>query len=368
MTDLPARQDKLCAQPSAAVAGPETLSHQHCQAVPASSDVPELSVVMCVYNGGSAVEGALASVLQQEGVEFELIVVNDGSDAETTELLRSWARRDVRVRLVEQPNQGLTSALIRGCSLARAAIIARQDGDDESMPGRLRALRDAFATDPILMLTSSSVAVVGPRGELLYIVTRSADPDTNRHALLHNRRGPPSHGACAFRRDAYVAVGGYREPFRYAQDSDLWLRLAERGRVSCIPSVLYRYSVHPEAISGARAFHQGLFGELGQACLLARRAGQSEVPLLAQAGSLLARKPPGAHRPQADAYYFIGSCLLRRADPRSARYLWLAWKAAPWRPRTTLKALAATVLRLVRWSPPKDPTSLSAFPTPRGET
>ena len=98
----------------------------------------DISVVMSVCNGSDLLAKAVNSILSQEGVSLELIVVNDGSiDGSCATILDEYARRDPRVRVIHQENTGLTRALIRGCAAARGQFIARQDSDDISLPGRL---------------------------------------------------------------------------------------------------------------------------------------------------------------------------------------------------------------------------------------
>src|SRR5215467_1447738 len=100
---------------------------------------PEVSVVMSVYNGASHLVATLDSILSQEGVEFEFIVVNDGSTDNSGQILDEYAQRDSRLRVIQQDNTGLTRALIRGCDAARGEFIARQDAGDISLPGRLKS-------------------------------------------------------------------------------------------------------------------------------------------------------------------------------------------------------------------------------------
>ena len=76
----------------------------------------EISVVMSVYNGASSFAVTMNSILSQEGVKFEFIVVNDGSTDNSGEILDDYARCDDRVRVIHQGNTGLTRALIRGCA------------------------------------------------------------------------------------------------------------------------------------------------------------------------------------------------------------------------------------------------------------
>ena len=101
---------------------------------------PTVSVVMGVYNAERTLKAAVESILSQSFSDFELIVVNDGSTDKTQEILADFARRDARVRVVTQTNQGLTRSLILGCELASGRYIARQDADDVSMPDRFMQL------------------------------------------------------------------------------------------------------------------------------------------------------------------------------------------------------------------------------------
>ena len=94
---------------------------------------------MGVYNGASTLPATMDSILCQDGVELEFIVVNDGSTDETGEILDGYARRDRRVRVIHQENTGLTRALIRGCAAATGEFVARQDTGDISLPGRLKS-------------------------------------------------------------------------------------------------------------------------------------------------------------------------------------------------------------------------------------
>ena len=98
---------------------------------------PNISVVMGVYNGAANLRDTVQSVLSQEGVDLEFVIVDDGSTDSTPVLLEEVARTDRRVRVARQSNLGLTRALIRGCAEARGEFIARQDCGDLSLPGRL---------------------------------------------------------------------------------------------------------------------------------------------------------------------------------------------------------------------------------------
>src|SRR5437660_937335 len=123
---------------------------------------PDISVVMSACNGASHLTATVDSVLSQEGVELEFIVVNDGSKDETGNILDDYARRDARVRVIHQNNTGLTRALIRGCGAARGDFIARQDADDISLAGRLALQLDVLRNNKNVVMTSCGTRFIGP--------------------------------------------------------------------------------------------------------------------------------------------------------------------------------------------------------------
>ena len=87
---------------------------------------PKVSVVTGVYNGEVHLEKTIQSILDQMFTDFELII-DDGSTDQTANIFRAYSQRDRRIRTYNQDNQGLTKALIRGCSLANREFTARQD-------------------------------------------------------------------------------------------------------------------------------------------------------------------------------------------------------------------------------------------------
>lgn len=301
---------------------------------------PEVSVVIGVYNGMPHLEQALESILSQEGVDLECIVVDDGSTDSTADLLAAVAASDPRVRVISQSNQGLTRALIRGCQEARGAFIARQDSDDLSLPGRLRAQRDLLNENPDLAFVSCWTDWIGSSGELLLVDHRSRDTDKATH-LLRQRVAGPVHGSVMMRRCAYEAAGGYRSEFYYAQDNELWLRLIDHGSLAYVSRVIYCFRIHSSSISGSLHHLQLPFAEAITQLHQARMAGEPEEPILERVRALPVRATAGRPAKQSGhvTNYFIGNCLLRRRDPRSLAYLirslrmqplyWRAWLKLP---------------------------------------
>jgi glycosyltransferase involved in cell wall biosynthesis len=307
------------------------------------SATPQVSVVMSAFNDAQHVGRALDSVLTGQDVDLELIVVDDGSTDATPTLLADRAARGNRLRVIRQENRGLTMALIAGCAAARGDYIARQDADDVSLPGRLPAQTLLLDSNPELSFVSSWAEVMGPADEPLLLHKRPAGPDAATSLLVDDRCGPPGHGSVMMRRSAYQRVGGYRPKFYYAQDSDLWLRLATVGKLDYVQRALYRYRIATESISGRLHAHKLPYAKLIDEIHAARQRGEDPEAVY-QRATLPPRSNERAKSSAANTAYFIGRCLLARRDPRARRYFRDALSAEWWRPKHWI---AATVCELL---------------------
>src|SRR6266700_1330538 len=89
--------------------------------------MPELTVIMTVYNGGPYLTPALDSVLTQSIRNFDILVIDDGSTDGTPAILESYAGRDSRITVISQENRGVVAALNRACALVQTPYIARLD-------------------------------------------------------------------------------------------------------------------------------------------------------------------------------------------------------------------------------------------------
>lgn len=291
---------------------------------------PEVSVVMSVYNGARYLRAAIKSVLVQQGVSFEFVIVDDGSTDETAVILDEYSHADPRVRIIRQENTGLTRALIRGCEVARGEFIARQDADDVSLPGRLATLAGLLRSDDRLAFVSSHVNVIGPDGELLLTHTPPSDPREATSLLLDLKTGPPGHGSVMFRRAIYQLVGGYRPEFYFAQDSDLWLRLAEKGWLAYVPEVLYQYRVAPDSISGNLNPSKLAFSVSVHDCRALRSRGVSEEPVLERCRQFTRVDFKPSRQAEAATHYFLGRNLMATNAMSSCRYLLRCLACQPW--------------------------------------
>lgn len=299
---------------------------------------PQVSVVTSVYNGAATLRESLQSVLSQEGVDFEFIVVDDGSTDSSGKILAEFERVDRRIRVIRQENRGLTRALIRGCAAAGGNYIARHDCDDLSLPGKLSKELCAITAQPGIALVSCGSRFVGPGGELLYELSSVGGDATDELLTLDPKRlrGPTRHGSTLFRRDLYEYVGGYRKQFYFAQDLDLWTRLVEHGRHVVIPDILYQVSVTLGSISSLQRNRQVACASVILECARLRRAGLAEESALAMASAILPDGKVAQASERAAALYFVGACLRRRRDPRARQYFREALREYPLHVRSAM--------------------------------
>ena len=308
---------------------------------------PLVSVVLSVYNDETYLPAALESILTQEGVDFEVVAVDDGSTDMSPEILASFARADARVRVVRQENAGLTRALVRGCAEAKGELIARQDADDLSRPGRLATLASVLTEEPKVAVVASWIELIGPRDEPLMTTRFPTGLEAGTRAVLEERRSP-IHGSAVFRKRDLEAVGGYRPEFYFAQDSDLWFRLADRGAFLFLPEPLYAFRVQGGSITARHRPRQLELYEIALSCRAARLAGEPEAPLL-EAAARIRPAPKGDAIASVDdaASYFLGCALLARRDPRAIGYLVSHVRRKPLDPKGWIR-LAQAIVRVKR--------------------
>ncbi|MDF0530641.1 glycosyltransferase [Tsukamurella sp. 8F] len=205
----------------------------------------DISVVLPFYNAAATLSQAIESVLEQRGVPFELVLIDDGSSDGSPEIAARYAS-DPRVRLISHPNKGLSASLNIGVEQARADLIARMDADDVSLPGRLEHQVQYLRENPdVVLLGGQMVRLVGDER-----TTKSSFPVDHERivsALLQGQHAI-SHPTVAFRKDAVLEVGGYWNE-GLAEDWDLYLKLAEHGRLANLRDTVLDYRYHGSGIN-----------------------------------------------------------------------------------------------------------------------
>lgn len=212
-----------------------------------------LSVLLPVRDAESTVARALQSVQEQQGVDFECVVVDDGSIDATVSVVQRTVRGDDRFQLIRQGRDGLVPALLRAVDASGGQFLGRQDADDESLPGRFKREVDYLTRNPRLGLVATGVEIRSRTGmtagaqRYLRWLEESCTPSQIANALWIE--SPLPHPTVVFSREVYDRVGGYRDR-GWPEDYDLWLRMRRQGvLMEKIPEPLYRWTDHPDRAS-----------------------------------------------------------------------------------------------------------------------
>ena len=313
----------------------------------------DVTVVVGVHDHCDRLISSLQSVRQQQGpLSWECLVVANGrfqANHRLTALLQS----DSRMRLLQSPQSGLTSALSLGCQQAHGALIARLDVGDVMAPGRLQSQVQAFSQHPDLVLATSDVEICGPVWEHLRTDSQPAASGIPQWVnTVPAEQGIaidiPHHASVMFTRAAYKVVGGYRPEFYFGQDWDLWYRLSSKGTFVHLPEVLTRVRLFADGLSSRHWREQRQIAKLSLACHVARTRGQDENELLDSAAAVLPRLNRKRWLPwdgrRAEGAYFIAEALRRNGDRRCRSYFKEALLFAFWKPRIWVRACQGLML------------------------
>jgi glycosyltransferase involved in cell wall biosynthesis len=200
--------------------------------MPASSATPVISIVMPLYNKADQVLKTVASVTAQTLSDWELVVVDDGSNDSGPALVRALG--DARIRVVSQANSGVSAARNRGIELASADLIAFLDADDLWSPQFLAAILALqadfptarwFATGYEIRPASGAAFASRLRGPVINF-SRGLLPDYFSVAIGSDP--PVWSSATAVRREAIHAIGGFPVGISSGEDLLTWARLAVR--------------------------------------------------------------------------------------------------------------------------------------------
>jgi glycosyltransferase involved in cell wall biosynthesis len=186
---------------------------------------------MPVYNCEAYVGDAIASILSQTFSDFELIIVDDGSTDGTSAIIEKYRVQDERVVVLRKSNGGVISALNVGLQRCRGDYVARMDGDDISAPNRFEAQVRHLDQNPECVCVGGAFTGIDEWGNKSHEVFRYSRNTRTSFDVFPIRVALTLHPLAMFRRATLLGVKGYRSTFTYAEDHDLFLRIAEFGRI-----------------------------------------------------------------------------------------------------------------------------------------
>ena len=210
--------------------------------------MPCVSVVIPCYNQAQYLGEAIQSALDQSYRDFEIIVVDDGSTDNTSQVIASFGDA---IRYVRQANRGLAGARNTGIQAARGEFIGLLDSDDMWLPDYLAAMIQAFGDDRTIGAVYSGWHYIDAAGKMLPRTNIHIFPrDQVHHAMTSMNFVVPS--GVVVRRTCFEKLGLFDETFGQAQgceDWDMWLRVLRDYAMVGVPQALVKYRTHGENMS-----------------------------------------------------------------------------------------------------------------------
>ncbi len=201
--------------------------------------MPQVSVLMPVYNNEAYVKEAIESMLNQTYSDFELIVLDDCSTDNSANVIKQFDDKRI-IYHCNAKNLGLANNLNVGLKMARGKYIARMDGDDISLPTRLQTQVDFLERNTDIDLCSCGLEKFGTEHD---IWIRETNPEQVKITMLFY--SPILHASSVWRREVFEKHNLYYNQDAFpAEDYDLWARAVFYCKLVNMPQVLYRYRIH----------------------------------------------------------------------------------------------------------------------------
>lgn len=222
--------------------------------VTASAMPVAATVLIAAYGRLPLLRQSVASALAQDHPNFEVLVVDDGSDEATRDWLRSAEAQESRLRVVFRPHQGVAAARANGVAAARSELICILDSDDVLLPHALSRLCAVFEADDDAVLAYTRIRELRPDGAA---VVQAYPEFTTARAMLWatllKPRLPFKHSGTMFRRRTALELGSYDPGLPCKVDIDLYLKFLRAGhRPRLVAEPLVDFRMHKNSVSRNR--------------------------------------------------------------------------------------------------------------------
>lgn len=209
---------------------------------------PKISVIMPVFNHGEYLDESIESIIFQTYKNFEFIIVDDASTDQSSQILKEWMDKDSRIKVItNKENMGLTKSLNRALQIAEGEYIARQDGDDVSLPERFEKQIEFFQAHPEIKILGTFGYIIDKQGNILGKEILATSFQTIKKEFI--KRNPLMHTSVMIKKEIIDKMGGYDETFKTSQDYELWARILRIAKGDNLPLFLVKKRYHINMIS-----------------------------------------------------------------------------------------------------------------------
>jgi glycosyltransferase involved in cell wall biosynthesis len=211
--------------------------------------MPKISVIICTYNCANLLNRAMASVLAQVGVDFELLIIDDASVDETEKIVEAWLLKDKRIKYFKNDhNLGIAKSRNYGVSLAQGEFIAMLDSDDYWLvPDKLAQQAAYLEYHPLVGLIGTAIRLETESGAILKNDIYAGDDAAIRQLMLWKNQFAQS--SVLFRQTAFIKAGGYDVNLEIGEDYDLWLKIGRDYQLANLTAPLTAYLVNQQGIT-----------------------------------------------------------------------------------------------------------------------
>lgn len=207
----------------------------------------EVTAVMPVRNGERHLAVAMQGIDSNQSHLFEILVIDDGSTDGTPRILKSWADRNPKVRILTTKGVGLVRALNFGIEHCNSNYFARFDVDDRYPSDRIVIQVGAIEEGTVGIFSDYTTYSQDFRFDLGSLPS-PIFPSATSISLINSQR--TAHPSALVNRSAFFEAGGYREKDYLVEDLSLWLRLSRLGILKSVPKNLLDYQISSHSISG----------------------------------------------------------------------------------------------------------------------
>ena len=213
----------------------------------------DLSIITPIYNGERYLREVIESVMSQENIQIQMIIVNDGSTDSSLEIAKEWQERfPDQIEVIDQPNAGEATAVNNGMARVQTEFVGVVNADDPLLPGHCRKVVDALLLDAEAVVAYPDWLMINADGASIRNVQTL---DFTKRALVADVVCIPGPGAI-IRVSAARDFPLREKQFKYISDYVLWLRMSSRGHFVRVPETLATWRQHDlgtTALAGSRA-------------------------------------------------------------------------------------------------------------------
>ena len=209
---------------------------------------PKVSVLMCAYNSEKYVAEAIESILNQTFKDFEFIIINDGSTDKTAEIVAEYAKRDKRIKFINnKQNAGLIAALNQGLEFCHGEYIARMDSDDISLPTRFEKQVAYMDAHPECGVCGAGIKKFGTNITKEQVFNYQPIMRLLDFVIHGNKVAHPSTMIRKSVLDEHDIK--YNPAYKYAEDFAFWVEVSKYTEIHNLQQVLLKYRWHDSNVS-----------------------------------------------------------------------------------------------------------------------